>query len=321
MPSAIDIDAIDTTKPHRGKASTADVRQNFAAVKAGLDTAKAEITALQAGGGGGSGGGETAASIAAIIHGAGSKAAPVDADELPLVDSSTSGLAKITWNALKTALGAFLSEFYAAVASPAFTGVPSAPTAAADTDTTQLATTAFVLGQAAAAGDGLPAMDGPASRGVSLRYARSDHVHPTDAVLVAKAGGTMAGDLGMAGYQIAQPKLRDIRETAGTAAFAGGTLTLDLATGNHFAHTLTANVTAVTISNVPATGQYVPVTVELTQDATGGRTVAGWPAGAKWPGGTVPAMTSAANAVDIVTGYTRDGGTTWRLGRAHADSK
>lgn len=37
----------------------------------------------------------------------------------------------------------------AALASPTFTGTPAAPTATADTDTTQLATTAFVLAQAA----------------------------------------------------------------------------------------------------------------------------------------------------------------------------
>lgn len=38
---------------------------------------------------------------------------------------------------------------YAPIDAPTFTGVPAAPTAAADTNTTQLATTAFVLGQAA----------------------------------------------------------------------------------------------------------------------------------------------------------------------------
>jgi microcystin-dependent protein len=38
---------------------------------------------------------------------------------------------------------------YASLASPTFTGTPAAPTAAAGTNTTQLATTAFVMGQAA----------------------------------------------------------------------------------------------------------------------------------------------------------------------------
>src|SRR5438477_8414128 len=37
---------------------------------------------------------------------------------------------------------------YAPLASPTFTGTPAGPSAAADTNTTQLATTAFVIGQA-----------------------------------------------------------------------------------------------------------------------------------------------------------------------------
>ena len=63
------------------------------------------------------------------------------------------------------------------LASPTFTGTPAAPTAAADTNTTQLATTAFVVGQA---GSATPLVNGTAAVGTSLRYARQDHVHPTD---------------------------------------------------------------------------------------------------------------------------------------------
>lgn len=72
----------------------------------------------------------------------------------------------------------------ALLASPAFTGTPTAPTAAADTNTTQLATTAFVLAQAAAA---TPLINGTAAVGTSTRYARADHVHPTDTQVQAFA--------------------------------------------------------------------------------------------------------------------------------------
>jgi hypothetical protein len=65
----------------------------------------------------------------------------------------------------------------APLASPALTGTPVAPPAAVDTNTTQIATTAFVLGQAAAA---TPLMNGAAAVGTSTRYARADHVHPID---------------------------------------------------------------------------------------------------------------------------------------------
>ena len=63
------------------------------------------------------------------------------------------------------------------IASPAFTGIPTAPTAAANTSTTQIATTAYVVGQAANVN---PLMDGTVAIGTSLRYARQDHVHASD---------------------------------------------------------------------------------------------------------------------------------------------
>jgi hypothetical protein len=65
----------------------------------------------------------------------------------------------------------------APLASPTLTGVPSAPTAAADTATTQLATTAFVIGQASTT---TPSMDGTGTVGTSKKFARADHVHPID---------------------------------------------------------------------------------------------------------------------------------------------
>ncbi len=63
----------------------------------------------------------------------------------------------------------------APLASPALTGTPTAPTAAQDTNTTQLATTAFVLAQASSV---LPGTNGTGAVGTSLRYARADHTHP-----------------------------------------------------------------------------------------------------------------------------------------------
>lgn len=89
--------------------------------------------------------GATTAFVASAIpyntHAATSKTTPVDADEFPLIDSAASfGLKKLTGANLK----AWLSSFFAPLLSPAFTGNPTAPTATAGTNTTQLATTAFV---------------------------------------------------------------------------------------------------------------------------------------------------------------------------------
>ena len=70
----------------------------------------------------------------------------------------------------------------APLASPALTGAPTAPTATVGTNTTQIATTAFVLANGASVppATAAPLMDGTAAVGVATKYAREDHVHPTD---------------------------------------------------------------------------------------------------------------------------------------------
>jgi hypothetical protein len=76
-----------------------------------------------------------------------------------------------------TITSAYVDSSIAPAASPTLTGTPTAPTAAANTNTTQVATTAFVLGQASST---TPNMDGTAAVGTSNTFARADHVHPTD---------------------------------------------------------------------------------------------------------------------------------------------
>lgn len=75
-------------------------------------------------------------------------AAGVDAstDVLPIVDVSATETKKITVANLKTAVAPDLST-YAPLANPALTGTPTSTTAAVDTNTTQIATTAYVVGQ------------------------------------------------------------------------------------------------------------------------------------------------------------------------------
>ena len=69
-------------------------------------------------------------------------------------DVTTAHLADGAVTAVKIATGAVtaakLDTTYAPIASPTLTGVPAAPTASAGTDTTQIATTAFVLANAPA---------------------------------------------------------------------------------------------------------------------------------------------------------------------------
>ena len=81
----------------------------------------------------------------------------------------------------------------ALLASPAFTGTPSAPTAAVSTNTTQLATCAFVMAAIPAPATANPLMNGTAAPGASALYSRGDHVHPSDTTRAALTGAIFTG--------------------------------------------------------------------------------------------------------------------------------
>jgi hypothetical protein len=76
------------------------------------------------------------------------------------------------------------------LASPALSGTPTAPTAATSTNTTQVATTAYVVGQA---GTATPLGNNTAAVGTSLLYSRQDHIHPTDTTRAPLASPALTG--------------------------------------------------------------------------------------------------------------------------------
>jgi len=86
----------------------------------------------------------------------------------------------------------------AAVASPTFTGTPAAPTAATGTNTTQIATTAFVQGEVTALVDSAPSTlntlnELAAALGDDANF--STTVTNSIAAKLPLAGGTMTGDI------------------------------------------------------------------------------------------------------------------------------
>jgi hypothetical protein len=74
------------------------------------------------------------------------------------------------------------------------------------------------------------------------------------------------------------------------------TVAIDLSLGNHFQVTLGGNRTIGAPTNVVAGQSGV---IRLVQDGTGSRT-ASWNSVFKFPGGTAPTLTTAANSVDLV---------------------
>ena len=103
-------------------------------------------------------------------------------------------------------------------------------------------------------------------------------------------------------------------ETVATNATATGAVTVNLSNGNLHHLTLTGNVT-LTLSGA-TNGRVCSLTLLITQDATGGRSIT-WPASVKWlPAGSAPSFTTTASTRSIVELFTIDGGTTWFAGLA-----
>lgn len=101
---------------------------------------------------------ETVTTVGGLINGAVDKAVPVDADAVGLSDSVAAGvLKKLTWANIKATLKTYFDGLYPSVNNAALTGVPTAPTAVAGTNTTQISTTAFVAAAVASLVNSSPA--------------------------------------------------------------------------------------------------------------------------------------------------------------------
>lgn len=77
-----------------------------------------------------------------------------------------------------------INQAYAKLASPALTGTPTAPTGAADITTSQIINAAWYAGQA---GTATPIVNGSGTAGTSKKWSPIDHVHPTQYAIATQA--------------------------------------------------------------------------------------------------------------------------------------
>jgi hypothetical protein len=126
-----------------------------------------------------------------------------------------------------------------------------------------------------------------------------------------KTGGVITGAVTVNGAVSISgaTTLTQINETKVIPTISSGAITLNLANGTMFAVTLTSNITTITFTNVPTAGNVASISLFLTQDATGSRSVS-WPASVKFAG-TAPTLSSTASKTDILTLVSHDGGVTW----------
>jgi|TARA_B100000035_G_scaffold3222_1_gene2778 hypothetical protein len=196
----------------------------------------------------------------------------------------------------------------APLASPTFTGTPAAPTAAQGTNTTQVATTAFVNAEIAADTANLAPLASPALTGAPTAPTASQGTNTTQVATTAFVNAEIAADLTAAiGSTVqafdADTTKNDVANTftaaqtlnAGLtvdgpykqAAEAVSALDIDLSTGNYFTKTISGNST-FTFSNPPASGTVGSFTLELTHSSG---TVT-WPASVKFNSDTPPTLTT-----------------------------
>jgi hypothetical protein len=124
----------------------------------------------------------------------------------------------------------------APLASPTFTGDPKAPTPTVGDNDTSVATTAFVASAVAGVATVPPAtvapiMDSVAAVGTTTKYAREDHVHPSDTSRAPLASpaltGTPTAPTATAGTSTTQIATTAFVQTAG----ATGSVRYDIAQG------------------------------------------------------------------------------------------
>ncbi|MFZ4411036.1 MAG: hypothetical protein ACOYOH_27080 [Paracraurococcus sp.] len=178
----------------------------------------------------------------------------------------------------------------APLASPALTGTPTVPNAAAGTNTAQAANTAFVQAAITAlvggAGTGLDTL-GEIAAAINNDAAFYSTVATALAARAALAGARFTGRISVAPVTL----------NGGTAYAAGSTVATDASLGNEFRLTLAGNATLAIPTNLAdgQRGEHV-----ITQNGTGGWTLT-WASGWKFAGRTAPTLSSAANARDRLT--------------------
>ena len=110
---------------------------------------------------------------------------------------------------------------------------------------------------------------------------------------LSMAGGTVTGPIDLKNQAVTQ---------------SGAALSINRAVAENVSVTLTGNITSIAVTGWPIAG--TTGKMRLIVNNTGAFTVAGWPTGTIWPGGTAPVITSGAGKKDIVLLMSDDGGVT-----------
>jgi len=119
---------------------------------------------------------------------------------------------------------------------------------------------------------------------------------------------TKSVNLDFAGFTLGDAEVFDLSETTNDLGSVSGGLTINYKDGHFQLAILTGNITSVTINNLPASGKVGFLSLELTQDGTGGHTIS-LSSAFRTVQGLGITLSTAASAVDVIRFETRDAGT------------
>lgn len=123
---------------------------------------------------------------------------------------------------------------------------------------------------------------------------------------------TRSRDYAFADYQLTGAAFKDAAEIAyNLGSLGAGSIAVDYTNGNYQYVTLTGNQSGLTITNPPISGRVGFLTLEINQDATGGRTLTLNSSVYLTPNDAPVVLTTTASAKDKLRLETRNGGTTW----------
>lgn len=227
--------------------------------------------------------------IAPGTHAATSKTTPVDADEVPLVDSAASNvLARLTWANLKATLKTYFDTLYYIVGGTDVAVTDGGTGRSTSTTAYGLiaaGTTATGAQQTLAAGATTEVLVGGGASALPVWTTATGSAAPVRATSPALTTPTLTN-----------PTVTNYVETAQTKATVTTAKTLDPTTGTVIPLQLTASTACTVTMPTAAAGKslLVPVYQAVT---TGAGTVTF--TGVKWAGGTTPTMTATALKMDV----------------------
>jgi hypothetical protein len=120
---------------------------------------------------------------------------------------------------------------------------------------------------------------------------------------------TFNANTGVLSSSVLSSKLQAYTETVTTVGTITANTNIDTSLSNIFDVTLGGSPLTLTFTNPPSSGTSKPVTIVLRQDGSGNRLATF--ANSYYTDGIKPVLSTNANAIDVLTFFTVDGGIKW----------